>query len=65
MEPLTKTITVIESDDGDLMLDLGTELCEQLGWDVGDTINWKDNGDGSWTLTKISTPLVLYGAQTP
>ena len=65
MEHLTKTLSIVESDNGDLVLDLGNELCEQLGWAIGDTIDWKDNGDGSWTLTKISTPLVLDGAQTP
>ena len=47
-------VQVIEDpDDPDqLLLDLGTELCEQLGWAVGDTVEWIDNKDGSWTLTK-------------
>jgi hypothetical protein len=35
-----------------LLLDLGTELCEQLGWLPGDQIEWIDNKDGSWTLIK-------------
>jgi hypothetical protein len=48
------TIAVIEDPDDreQLLLDLGTELCEQLGWQVGDALTWTDNGDGSWTLTK-------------
>lgn len=25
---------------------------DQVGWDIGDTIEWNDNEDGSWTLTK-------------
>jgi bifunctional DNA-binding transcriptional regulator/antitoxin component of YhaV-PrlF toxin-antitoxin module len=33
-------------------LDLGDELCEQMGWKVGDTITWIDNGDGTFTLKK-------------
>jgi hypothetical protein len=41
-----------DQDPEQLLLDLGTELCEQLGWHVGDTLTWTDNGDGSWTLTK-------------
>ena len=47
-------VQVIEDpDDPDqLLLDLGTELCEQLGWAVGDQLEWIDNKDGSWTLTK-------------
>jgi hypothetical protein len=54
MEHLTKTIKIIESDDGDLVLDLGTELCAELGWAVGDTIQWIDNKDGTWQLTKTT-----------
>jgi hypothetical protein len=48
------TVQVIqdEQDPEQLLLDLGTELCEQLGWRVGDSLTWTDNGDGSWTLTK-------------
>ena len=39
-------------DPEQLLLDLGTELCEQLGWRVGDQLAWTDNGDGSWTLSR-------------
>ena len=44
-------VTLIEEGD-DLILPLGDELCEKLGWIVGDTLIWSDNGDGSWTLSK-------------
>ena len=45
---------VIEDPDNpeELVLDLGLELCEKMGWQPGDTINWVDNKDGTWTLTK-------------
>lgn len=48
------TVNVVQDDqDPDqLLLDLGTELCEQLGWHVGDQLKWIDNKDGSWTLIK-------------
>jgi len=48
------TVQVIQdaNDPEQLLLDLGTELCERLGWRVGDSLTWTDNGDGSWTLTK-------------
>ena len=39
-------------DPEQLLLDLGTELCEQLGWRPGDEIEWTDNKDGTWTLHK-------------
>jgi hypothetical protein len=46
------TVQLVEDpgDPSQLLLDLGTELCEQLGWYEGDEIEWMDNQDGSWTL---------------
>jgi hypothetical protein len=29
------------------------DLMEKVGWKEGDSLNWKDNGDGSFTLTKV------------
>jgi len=52
IESITVTVVEDDQDPEQLLLDLGTELCEQLGWQVGDSLEWKDNGDGSWTLTK-------------
>ena len=48
------TVQVVEDPDdpNELLLDIGTELCEELGWAVGDTVEWIDNKDGSWTLRK-------------
>jgi hypothetical protein len=39
---------------GEFVLDLGDELVQQLGWQVGDHVEWKDNKDGTWTLQKIT-----------
>ena len=52
---LPRTLKVVEDPEspGELLLDLGTELCAELEWQVGDTVEWTDNQDGSWTLTKI------------
>jgi hypothetical protein len=50
----TKIVNVVEDPDtGDLMLDLGIELCAELGWQEGDTLDWQDNKDGSWLISKI------------
>jgi hypothetical protein len=48
---------VVEDPDhpGEMLLDLGLELCQRLGWQAGDNLEWKDNGDGSWSLTKQPT----------
>ena len=50
----TRTVQVIEDPNNpeELLLDLGTELCEELGWKVGDTVQWIDNKDGTWQIIK-------------
>ena len=49
---------IVEDPDhpGELLLDLGKELCEHLGWKPGDTLEWIDNKDGTWTIRKPQTP---------
>jgi hypothetical protein len=39
----------------ELLLDLGLDLCAQLGLQPGDTVEWINNQDGTWTL-KNKTP---------
>jgi len=52
----TVTVQVVEDPDnpGELLLDLGNELCAEIGWKVGDTIEWIDRKDGSWLLQSTS-----------
>jgi hypothetical protein len=45
-------VTLEQDENGDLILPLGNELCKEVGWEVGDTISWIDNGNGSWTMIK-------------
>ena len=47
------TKEVYEGDDGEYYLDLG-DIAEELGWEEGDTLIWRDNGDGSWSLSKFT-----------
>jgi hypothetical protein len=58
-----KTWTVtLETDEetGELILPLGEEVLDGLDWKIGDTIEWIDNKDGSWTMRKKEeTELVL------
>ena len=51
------TAQVVEdpNNPGELLLDLGLELCAQLGWQAGDTIEWIDNKDGTWLMTKSAS----------
>jgi hypothetical protein len=51
----TRTLNVVEDpDSGNLMLDLGVELCAELGWQEGDTLEWIEQKDGSWMIQKTS-----------
>jgi hypothetical protein len=45
-------VNLEKDDDGNLVLPLSDEICSELGWNIGDTIVWKDNGDGTWALSK-------------
>ena len=50
------TITVEEAEDGsgDLILPLPPELLDMQGWKEGDTLEWNDLGNGSWTISKAT-----------
>jgi hypothetical protein len=49
------TVSVIyDEETDDYIVPLGNDVCDELGWQVGDTIKWQDNGDGSYTLTKVT-----------
>lgn len=41
-----------DSETGDLLLPLTDEILESAGWKEGDTLEWIDNKDGTWTLRK-------------
>lgn len=36
----------------ELLLDLGPEVCDALGWQPGDVLNWQDQGNGTWVITR-------------
>ena len=54
MKPTHWTITLEEADDGsgDLVLPLTDEIMESVGWKTGDTLEWIDNKDGTWSIKK-------------
>jgi len=51
-DSFVRTLTEDPDHPGELILDLGDEICEKLGWQLGDQMEWIDNRDGSWTLRK-------------
>jgi formylmethanofuran dehydrogenase subunit D len=52
MYNMTELIEVQEDDDGNQFIQFSPAMLEKLGWKEGDTVEWTDNGNGSWTLTK-------------
>ena len=40
---------------GEFILPLPPELLESLGWDIGDTLVWSVQDNGSIILTKLNT----------
>ena len=48
------TIKVEDAEDGsgDLILPFPDDLLESAGWKEGDTLEWIDNENGTWTLRK-------------
>jgi len=48
------TIILEEADDGsgDLIMPFPDDLLTQAGWKEGDTLEWIDNENGSFTLRK-------------
>jgi bifunctional DNA-binding transcriptional regulator/antitoxin component of YhaV-PrlF toxin-antitoxin module len=55
-------IVTLETDEnGDLVLPIGDEIMNQLGWKIGDTIEWIKNEDESWSLRRkeVEKELVL------
>ena len=47
------TLTVEEDEKtGDGILTFPPDLLESVGWKEGDTLVWKDNGNGTWSLEK-------------
>ena len=53
-KPTQWTITVEEADDGsgDLVLPLTDEIMASAGWQIGDTLEWIDNKNGTWSIKK-------------
>jgi hypothetical protein len=51
--PKTHTITLEEDPEtGDLVIPFTDEILQEAGWKEGDTIEWIDNENGSWSLVK-------------
>ena len=48
-----------KDDSGDLIMPLPQDLLESAGWKEGDILEWKDLGNGSWSLTKQQSDVTI------
>ena len=49
------TLDVQEDENGDAVIQFPDDLLAKVGWHEGDALQWRDLGDGSWSLTKKDT----------
>ena len=48
------TVTIEEDPEtGDLILPLPEDMLQLQGWVEGDTLEWLNNGNGTWSLQKV------------
>ena len=52
-------VDVQEDEEGELFIQFPDEMMTEVGWKTGDILDWKDNKDGSWSLSKKETEWVL------
>jgi hypothetical protein len=53
MQNKSWTLTVEQDpESGDLVLPFPQDFLDEAGWKEGDTLEWIDNRDGSWSLVK-------------
>ena len=53
---MTKSWTIVLDQDpetGDLIMPLSDEILESAGWKEGDTLEWIDNENGTWSFRKL------------
>jgi len=49
-------ILEVKEQDGYQYIELPNSLLKRMGWKIGDTIDWQDNKDGTFSLIKIAKP---------
>ena len=52
-------LDVKEAPDGDLYIELPEEVLKESGFEIGDTLLWKDMGNNSFQLSKKETEWVM------
>ena len=55
-------LDVKQDENGDAILEFPQDLLDETGWKEGTTIEWIDNGDGSWSMKEKKQKYVLVDA---
>lgn len=50
------TFLEVKEENGYQYIELPKSLLKKVGWKIGDTIDWVDNKDGSWSLLRVASP---------
>jgi hypothetical protein len=53
IDSFTQTAPIIEDENGDLAVELSDEVLKAAGLTVGDSVEWVDQGDGTYILRKV------------
>lgn len=53
MTTYTSTV-IVDPETGEYILDLPVEVTHELGWEIGDTLDWKVNDNGQVILKKVN-----------
>jgi phytoene/squalene synthetase len=48
-----QSVQLEEDEYGNLFVPFPQELMDKLGWKENDTLEWKDNQDGTFTIIKV------------
>ena len=52
VEESSQLVIQEDPDTGEQFIELPQRLLQQLGWKEGDTLQWIERPDGSWTIKK-------------
>ena len=50
------TFLEVKEENGYQYIELPKSLLKKVGWKIGDTIDWHNNKDGTFSLLKVATP---------
>lgn len=45
-------VILVEDSDGNLILPFPDDIIGEMGWKIGDVLEWQDNDDGTFSIKK-------------